>query len=303
MQLVIQRSDACLGAEIHGLDLSQPLSADTRSAIEAAIAEHAVLVFRRQPLSQDQQVALARSFGPLDLGLKRVKKTASRFKYDELLDISNVDADGEIAARNTKRIVSNLANQLWHSDSSFQKPAARYSLLSAITVAPHGGDTEFCDLRAAYDALPDDWKAELEGREAIHYALHSRFMLGDDDYTDAQRAELPPVAWPIVRTHPDSQRKLLFVGAHAGEVVDMTLAEGRMLLMDLLEHATQRAFVYVHKWQPGDLVMWDNRSTLHRGRRYDLSARREMRRTTTLDVDGNDALPDAYAAEAAAQTA
>ncbi|TDV19599.1 TauD/TfdA dioxygenase family protein [Paraburkholderia caballeronis] len=288
MKLEIEPFPSCLGAEVRGIDLSQPLTGDNRAAIEAAIARHAVLVFRGQPLSQDAQVALARGFGPLDLGLKRVKKTASRFRHDELLDISNVDTNGEIAARDTRRIVGNLANQLWHSDSSFQKPAARYSMLSAIAVAPQGGDTEFCDLRAAWDALPEDWKREIEGREAVHYALHSRFVLGDTDYTEAQRAELPPVTWPLVRTHPDSQRKLLFVGAHASEVVGMTLAEGRMLLMDLLEHVTQREFVYVHKWQPGDLVMWDNRSTLHRGRRYDLSIRREMRRTTTLDVDGDE---------------
>ncbi|VVE26366.1 2,4-dichlorophenoxyacetate dioxygenase [Pandoraea capi] len=287
MKLEITPCKARLGAEVRGINLSHPLTTDARTAIETAIAEHAVLVFRNQPLSQDAQVALARSFGPLDLGLKRVKKTASRFRYDELLDISNVGVDGEIAARDTRRIVGNLANQLWHSDSSFQNPAARYSLLSAITVAPSGGDTEFCDLRAAWDALPEDWKRDVEGRDAVHYALHSRFMLGDTDYNEAQRAELPPVTWPLVRTHPDSGRKLLFVGAHACEVSGMTLAEGRMLLMDLLEHATQREFVYVHKWQPGDLVMWDNRSTLHRGRRYDLSVRREMRRTTTLDVDGS----------------
>ena len=304
MNLTVKPSTARLGAFVSGLDLSQPLPSDARAAIEAAIAEHAVLVFRDQPLTQDQQIALARSFGPLDLGLKRVKKTASRFKYDELLDISNVDVNGEVAARNTRRVVSNLANQLWHSDSSFQKPAARYSMLSAITVASEGGDTEFCDLRAAYDALPAAWKQELEGREALHYALHSRFVLGDDDYTDEQRAELPAVAWPIVRTHPDSKRKLLFVGAHACEVVGMTLAEGRMLLMDLQEHATQREFVYVHQWQPGDLVMWDNRSTLHRGRRYDLSERREMRRTTTLDVDGDaGGDPATHAAEPSVQTA
>lgn len=287
MELEITPFPSCLGAEVRGINLAKPLTGTGREAIEAAIAEHAVLVFRGQPLSQDEQVALARSFGPLDIGLKRVKKTANRFKYDELLDISNVDTNGDVAARNTKRIVGNLANQLWHSDSSFQKPAARYSMLSAIVVAPHGGDTEFCDLRAAYDALPDDLKREVEGREAVHYALHSRFLLGDDDYSEMQRAELPPVKWPLVRTHPDSRRKLLFIGAHASEVSGMTLAEGRMLLMDLLEHATQREFVYVHHWQTGDLVMWDNRSTLHRGRRYNLSMRREMRRTTTLDIDEN----------------
>ncbi|MGU7783300.1 TauD/TfdA dioxygenase family protein, partial [Burkholderia sp. PU8-34] len=228
---------------------------------------------------------LTAGFGTLDLGLKKVKGTPSRFKHAELIDISNVDVSGKVASRDSQRIVSNIANQLWHSDSSFQRPAARYSMLSAIAVTSHGGETEFCDLRAAYDALPSDLKAEIEDLEAEHYALHSRFLLGDAEYSEAQRNMLPPVRWPIVRTHPGSKRKLLFIGAHASHVVDQTIPEGRMLLLQLLEHATQREFVYTHRWQVGDLVMWDNRSTLHRGRRYDLATRREMRRTTTIDLD------------------
>lgn len=285
MRIEFNPLNARLGAEVIGVDLSTPLSDVDRSSIERAIDEYAVLVFRDQPLTQEQQVSLAQSFGPLDLGLRKVTKSPSRFGYDALLDISNVGIDGEVSARNTKRVVSNLANQLWHSDSSFQNPAARYSMLSAITIPSKGGDTEFCDLRAAYDDLSDDFKAEIEGLEAEHSALHSRIMLGDDDYTEAQRRELPPVRWPLVRTHPGSKRKMLFVGVHASHIVGLTVPEGRMTLIDLLEHATQPQFVYTHKWRVGDLVIWDNRSTLHRGRRYDLSARREMRRTTTLDVD------------------
>ena len=229
-------------------------------------------------------MVFARSFGPLDLGLRKVKKQPHRFRYDELIDISNVDEKGRIADRNSGKIVSNIANQLWHSDSSFQRPAAKYSMLSAVVLPTRGGETEFADLRAAYDALSDELKAELEALEAEHYALHSRFLLGDSDYTEEQRNAIPPVHWPIVRMHPGSKRKLLFVGVHARRIVGWPVAEGRMLLMDLLEHATQRDFVYSHKWRVGDLVMWDNRSTLHRGRRYNLSERRELRRATTEDT-------------------
>ena len=157
-------------------------------------------------------------------------------------------------------------------------------MLSAVTVPSEGGQTEYADLRLAYDTLPADLKKRVEGRVAVHYALHSRFMLGDTHYTEEQRNLIQPVTWPLVQTDPRSGRKILFVGVHASEVQGMTLAEGRMLLMDLLEHATQRERVYRHEWQVGDLVMWDNTATVHRGRHYDLSQRREMRRSTTEEV-------------------
>jgi len=270
--------------EVTGVDLRQPLDPAVVIEIDAAMDRYAVLVVRDQPLDQEQQMVFARSFGPLDLGLRKVKKQSHRFRYDELIDISNVDEKGRIADRNSGKIVSNIANQLWHSDSSFQRPAAKYSMLSAVVLPTRGGETEFADLRAAYDALSDELKAELEALEAEHYALHSRFLLGDSDYTEEQRNAIPPVHWPIVRMHPGSKRKLLFVGVHARRIVGWPVAEGRMLLMDLLEHATQRDFVYSHKGRVGDLVMWDNRSTLHRGRRYNLSERRELRRATTEDT-------------------
>jgi len=270
--------------EVSGCDTRKPLVAADVAAIEAGMDRYAVLVVRDQPLDQEQQMVFARSFGPLDLGLRKVKKQPHRFRYDELIDISNVDEKGRIADRNSGKIVSNIANQLWHSDSSFQRPAAKYSMLSAVVLPTRGGETEFADLRAAYDALSDELKAELEALEAEHYALHSRFLLGDSDYTEEQKNAIPPVHWPIVRMHPGSKRKLLFVGVHARRIVGWPVAEGRMLLMDLLEHATQRDFVYSHKWRVGDLVMWDNRSTLHRGRRYNLSERRELRRATTEDT-------------------
>jgi len=271
-------------AEASGIDISRPLSAEEARTIEQAMDQHAVLVFRNQPLTQDQQITFAKSFGPLDLGLRKLKGGAHRFDYAELADISNVKADGEVAGREHAKIVGNVANQLWHSDSSFQKPRAKYSMLSAVTLPSFGGETEFADLRMAYDALPDWRKRQIEGLEAVHYALHSRFLLGDTEYTEEQRNSIPPAVWPLVQTDPRTGRKILFVGVHACEVKGMSVAEGRMLLLDLLEHATQREFVYRHHWQVGDLVMWDNTATVHRGRYFDFDERRELRRATTEEV-------------------
>ncbi|HLX79077.1 MAG TPA: TauD/TfdA family dioxygenase [Burkholderiales bacterium] len=275
-----------LAAEASGADLSKPLNAAQVREIVAGMDRHAVLVWRGQKLDEDQQIAYARQFGPLDLGLRKIRKgQPHRFKYDELADISNVQGDGKVAPRDHAKIVNNIANRLWHSDSSFQKPAARYSMLHSVVIPAKGGETEFADLRAAYDALPDDLKKDIAGLEAEHHALHSRLMMGDTGYTEEQKKAIPPAVWPLARTHAGSKRKLLFVGIHATHILGMTVPEGRMLLMDLLEHATQRQFVYQHRWQVGDLVMWDNRAVLHRGRRFDLSERREMRRATTEDIE------------------
>jgi alpha-ketoglutarate-dependent 2,4-dichlorophenoxyacetate dioxygenase len=218
------------------------------------------------------------------MGLRKLKGGPHRFQYAELADISNVKVDGEVADRNHAKIVGNVANQLWHSDSSFQKPRAKYSMLSAVTIPTFGGETEFADLRMAYDALPHWRKKQIEGLQAVHYALHSRFLLGDTQYTEEQRNSIPPALWPLVQVDPRSGRKILFVGIHACEIEGMTIAEGRMLIADLLEHATQREFVYQHHWQVGDLVMWDNTATVHRGRWFDFEERRELRRATTEEV-------------------
>ncbi|AQH05915.1 MULTISPECIES: alpha-ketoglutarate-dependent 2,4-dichlorophenoxyacetate dioxygenase [Burkholderiaceae] len=283
MSVVANPLHPLFAAGVEDIDLREALGSTEVREIERLMDEKSVLVFRGQPLSQDQQIAFARNFGPLEGGFIKVNQRPSRFKYAELADISNVSLDGKVAQRDAREVVGNFANQLWHSDSSFQQPAARYSMLSAVVVPPSGGDTEFCDMRAAYDALPRDLQSELEGLRAEHYALNSRFLLGDTDYSEAQRNAMPPVNWPLVRTHAGSGRKFLFIGAHASHVEGLPVAEGRMLLAELLEHATQREFVYRHRWNVGDLVMWDNRCVLHRGRRYDISARRELRRATTLD--------------------
>ena len=271
-------------AEATGIDLREPLTPVQIKAVEEAMDQHAVLVFRDQNLSQTQQIEFAKSLGPLDMGLRKLKGGPHRLEYAELADISNVKVDGEVADRAHAKIVGNVANQLWHSDSSFQKPRAKYSMLSAVTVPDFGGETEFADLRMAWDDLPDWRQRQVEGLRAVHYALHSRFLLGDTQYTEEQRQAIPPASWPLVQTDPRTGRKILFVGIHACEIEGMTVAEGRMLLLDLMEHATQRQFVYQHHWQVGDLVMWDNTSTVHRGRWFDFTERRELRRATTEEV-------------------
>jgi alpha-ketoglutarate-dependent 2,4-dichlorophenoxyacetate dioxygenase len=282
--------------EVSGVDLRRPPSAETIGAIDEAMDQYAVLVFRGQPMDEDQQIEFASAFGSLDTGLTKVAYGPTRYKHKTTMDISNVMLDGSIAPAGHKKLAGALANQLWHSDSSFQYVPGKYSMLSAVVLPGDsvmgGGDTEFADMRAAYDALSDTMKAKLEPLVAEHYAFYSRMWLGDEDWTDEQKAGMPPVRWKIVRSQP-SGRKSLFIGAHANRIVGWPVPEGRMFLLDLLEHATQRQFVYRHEWRVGDLVIWDNRATLHRGRPYDMTQRRELRRTTTEDLA---AVPEPIAA-------
>ena len=272
-------------AEASGIDLTKAVDAATVRAVDDAMNQYAVVVFRGQPLTEDQQVAFAGSFGTLDSGLKKLYPGApSRFKHEETIDISNVRIDGALYGASERKTISNLANQLWHSDSSFERPAGKYSMLHSVVAPAKGGETEFADLRAAYDALAEDLKAEIQSLHSVHAALHSRVWLGDKP-PEAEFAKMPPVRWPLVRTHAGSKRRVLWVGAHATHIVEKTVAEGRMLLLELLEHATQREFVYRHEWRVGDLVIWDNRAVIHRGRRFDITQPRELRRTTIRDPD------------------
>ncbi len=283
MSLQVKPLHPVFVGEASGIDLTRPLAPADVKAINAAMNQYGVLVWRGQPLTEEQQVQFSTSFGPLDIGLKRVFKRKERMADERLIDISNLDTEGKVSKRDSPKNLSNFANQLWHSDSSFMQPRAAYSMLHAVKLPSWGGNTEFADLRAAYDALDERTKAEVEQLEAEHYALHTRLLLGDNAYTDAQKAEMPPVIWPLVHVHAGSGRKVLFVGAHACRVVGWPISEGRLYLSDLLEHAVQRERVYSHAWQPGDLVMWDNRATVHRGRRFDIAEHRELRRTTVND--------------------
>lgn len=272
------------GQVVSGVDLREPLAPQQVREIDAAMEKYGVLVFNGQPLSPTQLVAVGSSFGYLDLPFRKASSRTSRHN-DKVADIANIDPEtGEVAARSHQKIVGNLANQLWHSDGSFGNPMCKYSFLSAAVLPEHGGETEFCDLRVAYDTLPEDLKREIRDLQAEHYFLHSRFQLGDTNYTEEQRKATPPTHWPVVRDHP-SGRKTLFVGGHASHIVGWLVAEGRLLLNELLEHATQRERVYRHDWKVGDLIVWDNRCTLHRGRRFDLSVRRELRRVSTMDLE------------------
>lgn len=271
-------------AEVDGVDLRQAADGSLAAEVEAAMDRYAVLVFRDQQLDESEQMAFTRTLGPIDMGLLKVLQTNSRFKEAGMIDISNVDLDSQVRERNDPKLVAMLANQLWHSDSSFKQPSAKYSLLLACIVTERGGETEFADMRAAYDALPEDDAAEINDLIAEHSAFHSRTQLDDAQYTETDLAAFPPVRWPVVRIHPGSKRKTLYIGVHAERIIGRPVPEGRLLLAELLEHATQREFVYRHQWRADDLVIWDNRAVLHRGRRYDLSQRRELRRSTVEDI-------------------
>lgn len=266
-----------------GIELSVPLDLGVVREIEAAMNQYAVLVFRGQLIDQEQQLAFTRNFGPLDPGRHLAVRQHRRVR-PEFADVSNLDEEGRVAARDHRRILSNMATRLWHTDSSYKRPAAKFSLLYCSAIPDWGGETEFADMRAAHDTLPDRLRTEAQGREAEHYVHHSRATLGFAPSEDEIAGAIPPVTWPLVRVHAGSGRKVLYIGSHATRVLGLSLPEGLVLLSDLLEHATQRQFVYRHEWKPGDLVMWDNRAVLHRGRRYDLAQRRDMRRSTVVDA-------------------
>jgi len=285
MSMTFQPLHPDFAAEITGVNIAEPLSVDQREEIRAAVERYGVAVLADQPLDHALQIRFSEFFGPLDMGFRKASHSPSRLHYEELLDMSNVGEDDAIVPRDHRKIVGNIANQLWHSDSSFQKPASSFSFLLAVVLPQKGGETEFADTRVGYETLDPAQQAELQGLVAKHHPLYSRLQLGDTNYTQEQRDAIAPAAWPILRTDHPSRRTGLFIGAHAHEVIGMTVPEGRMLLADLLEHTTAPARVYRHSWRVGDLVIWDNRVTLHRGRRFDFSERRELRRTTVLETE------------------
>ena len=257
-----------------------------RAAIEEAINRYAVVVFRGQQLTDVQQIDFAAHLGPIHTPGQRARHTGIKHRLErtELADISNLDGDGKVLEVNAKRRLDWLANRLWHTDASFRAVPGALSLLYAHVIPDEGGDTEFADLRAAYDALPAATKAQLEGLVAIHSIWHSRGQLDVTKYTPEELASLPPVPQRLVRTHPGSYRKTLYLAAHASHIEGMPVPDGRLLLMDLMEHATQKQFVHAHKWREGDLVIWDNRCTMHRARPFDTTKVRDLRRVTTRDV-------------------
>lgn len=273
------------GAEVTGIDLRQPQSDGAIEAIEDAIAQYAVLVFPGQDLTDEQQLAFSRQLGPLEETRgSGISKPHEMRLHPAFADISNLNVDNTVLARDNRRRLYSLGNMLWHSDSSFKPIPSTYSLLSARIPVEKGGETQFADMRAAYDALDDDTKADIDGLVCEHSLIYSRNTLGFLDLTEAERDTMRPVRQTLVRTHPRSGRKSLFLSSHIGKILGWPTPEAMAFIRDLTEAATDPGNVYTHRWRRHDLVMWDNRTTMHRARRYDHTQVRDMRRTTVGDT-------------------
>ena len=273
-------------AEVSPVDLRRVHDAETLARIRAGMDEYAVLVFRDQPFADSEQLEFAQRLDGLlhtKLGISALQK--NRLGNEALGDISNLDENGEIMKSDSRRRMYGLGNRLWHTDASFQDPPGRYSMLSAKVVPPVDADTEYADMRAAYDALPEEEKARLEGLRVHHSIAYSRQTLGFE-FSESEQDALKGAIHPLIRTIPRSKRRSLYVASHASRIIDWPVPEGRLLLRELIEHATRPEFVYRHQWRVGDLVIWDNRATMHRARPFDdAKYRRELRRVTTLDVE------------------
>jgi alpha-ketoglutarate-dependent 2,4-dichlorophenoxyacetate dioxygenase len=286
MTLTFRKLHPCFVAEVSPVELKVVRDEATLAQIRGGMDEFAVLVFRDQIWSDAEHLDFAQRLdGRLHtkLGISALQK--NRFGNEALGDISNLDESGEIMKSDNRRRMYGLGNRLWHTDASFQDPPGRYSMLSAKVVPPVDADTEFADMRAAYDALPEGEKARLEGLRVHHSIAYSRQTLGFE-FSENEQEALKGAVHPLVRTIPRSGRRSLYLASHASRVIDWPVPEGRLLLRELIEHATQPRFVYRHQWRVGDLVIWDNRATMHRARPFDDARyRRELRRVTTLDVE------------------
>ncbi len=274
-----------IGAECRGIDIARTLTVDEATAIDAGMDQYAVLVFHRErPLTTEQQVAFTRNFGELEPPYTQIQSPAGkRLDNPALADISNLGPGDHILERDDRKRLFGLGNQLWHSDSSYKVIPARYSLLCAHVVPPEGGNTEFADMRAAYDALDRRTKALIADLVCEHSRIYSKGTLGVP-FTEQEERDFAPVRQRLVRTHRKTGRKSLYLSSHAGRIVGWPVPEALLLLRELTEHATEREFVYSHKWRVGDLVMWDNRTVMHRARRFeDTTYPRDLRRTTLTD--------------------
>ena len=298
MTIDIQPVQPGFVGEVTGIDICQPISADEVAAIERGMDQYAVLTFPGQPLTDDQQVVFSGNFGALEITLagQMMKPEMRRFQKLELGDISNLDGTSDrLRAREDSRRMYALANRLWHSDASFRAVGAGYTLLHARVIPSKGADTQFADMRAAYDALDDATKAEIDGMIAEHSIVFSREQIGFAVQGDGNPDNLRPVKHRLVETHPVTGRKGLYLSSHIGGIVGMPVPEARAFLRDLTEHATQKRFVHAHKWQVNEMVMWDNRTVMHRATRFnDLKEKRDLRRTsikgTGLAIADNPAL-------------
>ena len=272
-------------AEVRGIDLRETPGPELCAEIDRAMDQYAVLVFRDQRIDDDQQMAFGEALGPLEGSRATVDMHKHRLKHNRMADISNLDTDGNLLAADDRRRMFNLGNQLWHSDSSFKATPAKYSMLHGRVVPPEGGETEVADMRAAWDALPEKTKAALRDLVTEHSLIFSRASMGFDEYTEEEKQAFAPVRQRLVRYHPGSDRHSIYLSSHIGQVLGMPRPEAMMMIRNLTEFATQRQFVYSHKWRQWDLLMWDNRTTMHRARPFeDHKYPRDMRRVTLTDV-------------------
>ena len=293
MPTIVSPIPWAFAGQVSGVDCAAPLTGADVASIDAAMDQHAVLIFRDQPLNDEQQLTFTRRFGQLERYETpgHIRKREEERLAGGIADFSNLTHDGSVMSPEDRVWLFKLGDRLWHSDSSFRPVPAKYSLLSGRTIPSRGGDTEFADMRAAYDALDEETKAETEDLVCEHSLIHSRETIGFADITPEEREHFRPVRHPLVRTDRRAGRKSPFLSAHAGAILGWTIPEARMFLRDLTEHATQPQFVYRHHWRPGDLVMWDNRTTMHRARRFQRSEVRDVRRTT-LAGDAAEATAD-----------
>jgi alpha-ketoglutarate-dependent 2,4-dichlorophenoxyacetate dioxygenase len=279
MAITIRQVGPCFAGEVDGIDLAEPLSPADAAAIHAGMDRYAVLVFHGRPVTPEQHMAFTLALGPIEqaigTGLRENYRLPTVFA-----DVSNLDQDERVFERTNRTRLFALGNRLWHSDSSFKPIPAKYSLLHAYRIPSRGGNTEFADMRAAWDVLDPETQAACEGLICEHSQLYSRQILGFTDFTDEERERFAPVRQVLVRTHPVTGRKSLYLSSHAGGIVGWPVPEARAFLRDLVEHATQRQFVYSHRWRVGDLVMWDNRQAMHRARPFPEHEPRDVRRTT-----------------------
>jgi len=272
-------------AEIGDINLSEEIDPVDVLAIKEAFAKYAVLIFPDQHLSSDQHLDFARHFGPLDISIGTYRKDTPLRVRQELTDVSNLDFANEIWGKESRRRFFQLGARLWHTDNSFKRVPARTSFLYARSIPPVGGHTEFADERAAYDALPEQTKRRLESLIVEHSIFNSRARIGFSDFNDEERQKMPPAPQALVRTIPESGRKSLYLASHAGRIFGMPEEEGRALIDELIAHATQRQFVYTHRWRVHDVVMWDERCTMHHGTEFDdLRWKRDLQRATVCDV-------------------
>jgi len=277
----IRQVGPCFAGEVSGIDLTRPLAADEIAAIHAGMDEYAVLVFHDQRFTDDQQLAFSRSLGELEEAIGTSLRAADEYRLPTTFaDVSNLDQNNKPFAHNDRRRLFAIGNRLWHSDSSFKVTPAKYSILHARSIPSKGGNTEFADMRAAYDSFDEETKELIEGLVCEHSQMYSRRLLGFTDFSEEERARFQPVRQSLVRTHPSTGRKSVYLSSHAGDILGWPRPEALSLLRDLTELATQREFVYSHEWRQYDLVIWDNRRTMHRARPFPSQEPRDMRRTT-----------------------